>query len=222
MLKDKMKEVMQYNSILNQPNAQGRYKNYKCFHCKQMGHIAKFYPMDYKKEVSDMKKDTKVQGFKASKSTELITYPKIIHFSTTCMIKDTDLTNWDKIWYISDQINRHVCYKLDNFYNIKEGFSVTKLKNQKKFLFTYELGEVLIEESGKSIMILGMYYAPEVTLNILSLDLLEKQGFETKYDGNRCTLSLIFKDKEVHTFDEDRMKKMHNKYLQDYFESLSK
>nr|GEV03919.1 ARID DNA-binding domain-containing protein [Tanacetum cinerariifolium] len=127
--------------------------------------------------------DTKVQGFKASKSTELITYPETIHFSTTCMIKDTDLTNWDKIWYISDQIDRHVCYKLDNFYNIKEGFSVTKLENQKKFLFTYGLGEVLIEESGKSIMI---------------------------------------PDKEVHTFDEDRMKKMHNKYLQDYFESLSK
>nr|GEV21515.1 zinc finger, CCHC-type [Tanacetum cinerariifolium] len=70
----------------------------------------------------------------------------------------------------------------------------------------FTTGEVLIEESGKSIMIPGVYYAPEVTLNILSLDLLEKQGFEAKYDGNRFTLSLMFKDKEVHTFDEDMIK----------------
>nr|GEW88212.1 ARID DNA-binding domain-containing protein [Tanacetum cinerariifolium]GEW88223.1 ARID DNA-binding domain-containing protein [Tanacetum cinerariifolium] len=72
----------------------------------------------------------------------------------------------------------HVCYKFDAFCNIKEGFFVTKLENQKKFLFTYGMGEVLIEEGSKGLIVPGVFYAPEVTLNILSLELLEKQGFE--------------------------------------------
>ncbi|GJV91182.1 probable serine/threonine-protein phosphatase 2A regulatory subunit B'' subunit TON2 isoform X2 [Tanacetum coccineum] len=84
------------------------------------------------------------------------------------------------------------------------------------------MGEVLIEEGGKGLIVPGVFYAPEVTLNILSLELLEKQGFEVGYDGNRCTLSLMFKDKKVQNFDEDRMRKMQNQYLQDYFESITK
>ncbi|GJT10164.1 ARID DNA-binding domain-containing protein [Tanacetum coccineum] len=158
----------------------------------------------------------------ATKPTVLITYPETIHFSTTCMIRDTDLTGWDEIWYVSDQIDRHVCYKLDAFCNIKEEFSVTKLENQRKLLFTYGLGEILIEANGKSHIIPGVYYAPEVTLNILSLEQLEKQGFQVTYDGNRCSLSLMFKDKEIKRFDEDRLRRMHNHYMQKYFESISK
>ncbi|GKG09511.1 hypothetical protein Tco_0338257, partial [Tanacetum coccineum] len=42
MLKNKMQEVMQYNNTLNHPQpsntAQNKYKNYKCFKCKQLGH----------------------------------------------------------------------------------------------------------------------------------------------------------------------------------------
>ncbi|GJS44893.1 ARID DNA-binding domain-containing protein [Tanacetum coccineum] len=68
----------------------------------------------------------------------------------------------------------------------------------------------------------GVYYAPEVTLNILSLELLEKQGFQVNYDGNRCSLTLMFKDKEIKRFDEDRLRRMQNHYLQKYFESTTK
>nr|GEW20639.1 ARID DNA-binding domain-containing protein [Tanacetum cinerariifolium] len=180
--------------------------------------------MDYKVENTDAKKETKrrMEGIKAIKPTLLITYPETIHFSTTCMIKDTDLTGWDEIWYVSNQIDRHVCYKLDAFCNIKEGFSVTKLESQKKFLFTYGMGEILIEANGKSYIILGVYYAAEVTLNILSLELLEKQGFQVNYDGNRCNLSLMFTDKEIKRFDEGRLMRMQNQYLQEYFESITK
>nr|GEU56505.1 hypothetical protein [Tanacetum cinerariifolium] len=138
------------------------------------------------------------------------------------MIKDTDLTGWDEIWYVSNQIDRHVCYNLDAFCNVKEGFSVTKLESQKKFLFTYGMGEILIEANGKSHIIPGVYYAPEVTLNILSLELLEKQGFQVNYDGNRCNLSLMFRDKEIKRFDEDGLRRMQNQYLQEYFKSITK
>ncbi|GKB20235.1 ARID DNA-binding domain-containing protein [Tanacetum coccineum] len=200
MLKNKMQEVMQYNNTLNHPQpsntAQNKYKNYKCFQCKQLGHIIKFCPMDNKDEDMPMKTDTrnlargKMEGFKTTKPIVMLKYPESIHFSTTCMIRGTDLANWDDIWYVSNQIDKHVCYKLDTFCNIKEDFSVTKLENQMKFLFTY--------------------------------DLLEKQGFEVKYDGNRCTLSYMFNNKEIQIFDEDKMRTMQNKYLEDYFESITK
>nr|GEX57170.1 ARID DNA-binding domain-containing protein [Tanacetum cinerariifolium] len=178
--------------------------------------------MDYKVENIDARKDAKrrMEGIKTTKPTVMITYPETIHFSTTCMIKDTDLTSWDEIWYVSNQIDRHVCYKLDAFCKSREDFFVTKLENQKKFLFTYGMGEVLIEEGSKGLIVPDVFYAPEVTLNILSLELLEKQGFKVGYDGNRCTLSLMFKDKKVQNFDEDRMRRMQNQYMQNYFESI--
>nr|GEW72720.1 zinc finger, CCHC-type [Tanacetum cinerariifolium] len=205
MLKKKLQEIMQYNNTLNQPQltnfAQNKYNNYKCFQCKQMGHIVKFCPMDNKDEDMVMKTDTRnlakerKEGFKTTKPAVMLKYPESIHFSTTCMIKGTDHANWDDLWYISNHIDKHLCYKLDSFCNIKEDFSVKKLENQKKFLFTYEIGEVLIEDGG--------------------------QGFEIKYDINRCTLVYMFNNKETQNFDEDRMRTMQNKYLEDYFESLT-
>nr|GEX36757.1 ARID DNA-binding domain-containing protein [Tanacetum cinerariifolium] len=50
--------------------------------------------------------------------------------------------------------------------------------------------------------------------------LLEKQGYELKYEGNRCSLVYMFNNKESQNFDEDRMRTMHNQYLEEYFESL--
>nr|GEW42635.1 ARID DNA-binding domain-containing protein [Tanacetum cinerariifolium] len=173
MLRNKMKEVIQHNTTLNQPTRNNRYKHYKCFQCKEFGHIVKYCPND-KKNVAKRR----MEGIEATKPSVMITYPETIHFSTTCMIKDTNLTSWDEIWYVSNKIDRHVCYKLDAFCNIKEDFSVTNLENQKKFLFTYGIGEVLIEQGSNNLIVPGVYYAPEVTLNILSLELLEKQGLE--------------------------------------------
>nr|GEY33786.1 ARID DNA-binding domain-containing protein [Tanacetum cinerariifolium] len=90
-----------------------------------------------------------------------------------------------------------------------------------KFLFTYGICEVLIKDDGQGYLVPGVYYVPEVTLNILSIDLLEKQGYEIKYEGNRCSIIYMFNDKESQKFDEDRMRKKHNQYLKEYFESLN-
>nr|GEV67854.1 ARID DNA-binding domain-containing protein [Tanacetum cinerariifolium] len=230
MPKKKMEEILQDNNTLNQQQstniAQDKYKNYKCFQCKQKGHIVKFCPEDNKKEDMAAKTDMcnfareRKEDFKPNKPSVMLKYPESIHFSTTCMIKGTDHANWGDIWYISNQTYKHLCYKLDSFCNIKEGFSVNKLENQMKFLFTYGIGEVLIKDDGQGNLVPGVYYALEVTLNILSIDLLEKQGYEIKYEGNICSLVYMFNNKESQKFDEDRMRTMHNQYLEEYFESL--
>ncbi|GKB79914.1 ARID DNA-binding domain-containing protein [Tanacetum coccineum] len=49
MLKDKMKEVMQYNSSLDNPSSSNTYKHYRCFKYRELGHIIKFCPNDKKK-----------------------------------------------------------------------------------------------------------------------------------------------------------------------------
>ncbi|GJU93352.1 ARID DNA-binding domain-containing protein [Tanacetum coccineum] len=177
--------------------------------------------MATKRDTSEFAKETK-EVIKPTKPSVMLKYPECIHFSTTCIIKLTDHANWDNIWYISNQTDKHLCYKLDFFCNIKENFMVNKLDNQMKLLFTYGIGEVVIKDGGQGYLIPGVHYAPEVTLNILSMDLLEKQGFEITYENNRCSLGYMFNNTKNQKLDEDRMRTMHNKYLEDYFESLAK
>ncbi|GKE46176.1 ARID DNA-binding domain-containing protein [Tanacetum coccineum] len=192
MLKAKMEEIELHNSTINQPKSQKTFRRHKCFKCKQRGHILRTCPMNDRNkdkeantDTSKIAKETK-EGFKPTKPTVILKYPECIHFSTKCMIKGTDQENWDDIWYISNHTDKHLCYKLDFFCNIKEDFTVNKLDNQMKFLFTYGIGEVTIKDGGQGYLIPGVHYAPEVTLNILSMDLLEKQGFEITYENNRC------------------------------------
>nr|GEY35437.1 ARID DNA-binding domain-containing protein [Tanacetum cinerariifolium] len=66
----------------------------------------------------------------------------------------------------------------------------------------------------------GVHYAPEITLNILSMNLLKQQGFEIKFEEDRCTLEYVFKDQHGQNLDVNIMRKRHNEYLDDYFESL--
>ncbi|GKD37917.1 ARID DNA-binding domain-containing protein [Tanacetum coccineum] len=49
-----------------------------------------------------------------------------------------------------------------------------------------------------------------------------QQGFELIFKEEKCTLEYMFKSKQEKNLDVDRMKQMHNNYLDDYFESLDK
>nr|GEV30219.1 ARID DNA-binding domain-containing protein [Tanacetum cinerariifolium] len=97
--------------------------------------------MATKIDTSEFAKETK-EVIKPTKPSVMPKYPECIYVSTTCVIKGTDHANWDDIWYISNQTDKHLCYKLDFFCNIKESFTVNKLDNQIKLLFTYGIREV--------------------------------------------------------------------------------
>ncbi|GJY15882.1 ARID DNA-binding domain-containing protein [Tanacetum coccineum] len=93
---------------------------------------------------------------------------------------------------------------------------------QRKLLFTYGMGEVLIKDGSNGYLIPGVHYAPEITLNILSINLLKQQGFEIIFEGDKYTLEYMFKNQQGQNMDVDKMRQRHNEYLDDYFESLDK
>nr|GEX37098.1 ARID DNA-binding domain-containing protein [Tanacetum cinerariifolium] len=236
---------------------------------RQRGHVIKNCPM--KKQNEGIEKNgnrsetekANNEVLMASKPSISIKYPESIYLETKCMLKGTDQGHWDDIWYVSNT-NVHLCSKLSLFCNVREKFTANKLDDQMKFLFTYGLGEVVINNGDKDYLIPGvsyapevtlntlslellerqgfeiMYeyntcslvymfkdlkgvsYAPEVTLNILSLELLERQGFKIVYENNTCSLVYMFKDPKGQSFNEDKLRIMHNKHLEEYFESLDR
>ncbi|GJS21108.1 ARID DNA-binding domain-containing protein [Tanacetum coccineum] len=232
MLRRKLEEIELYNSTISQ----SRNRKQKCYKCRQRGHIIKSCPEKEKVHDEGTKKpgNTSIlmKGQESAKlvNKELMTtkptvslkYPEYIHFSTKCMVKGTDQGHWDDIWYISSNTNMHLCSKLNLFCNIKENFAVSKLDDQMKFLFTYGIGEVVVKNGDQGYLIPGVHYAPEVTLNVLSIELLERQGIEIIYEDNTCRLIYMFCNPKDHKLNEDKLRTMQNEYLEKYFESLEK
>nr|GEU36191.1 ARID DNA-binding domain-containing protein [Tanacetum cinerariifolium] len=130
-----------------------------------------------------------------TKPTVSLKYPEWIHFSTKCMIKGTDQGHWDDI---------------------------CKLDDQMEFLFTYGIGEIVVKNGDQGYLIPGVHYAPEVTLYILSIDLLESQGIKIIYEDNTCRLVYMFSNPKDHKLNEDKLRTMQNEYLEKYFKSLKK
>ncbi|GJU00759.1 ARID DNA-binding domain-containing protein [Tanacetum coccineum] len=232
MLRKKLEEIEMYNSTISQ----NRNRKQKCYKCRQRGHIIKNCPLKEKKQDEGTKKhDNTSVLMKGQESANLVNkellttkptvslkYPEWIHFSTKCMIKGTDQGHWDDIWYISNNTNMHLCSKLNLFCNIKESFAVNKLDDQMKFLFIYGIGEVVVKNGDQGYLIPGVHYAPEVTLNILSIEQLERQGFDIIYEDNTCRLSYMFSNPNDYKLNEDKLKVMQNEFLENYFDSLEK
>nr|GEW79573.1 reverse transcriptase domain-containing protein [Tanacetum cinerariifolium] len=55
-----------------------------------------------------------------------------------------------------------------------------------KILFIYGIGEVVVKNGDQGYLIPGVHYAPEVTLNIHSIEQLERQGIDILYEDNTC------------------------------------
>ncbi|GJZ92258.1 hypothetical protein Tco_0664323 [Tanacetum coccineum] len=91
-----------------------------------------------------------------------------------------------------------------------------------KFLFIYGIGEVVVKNGDQGYLIPGVHYAPEVTLNILSIEQLERQGFDIIYEDNTCRLSYMFSNPNDHKLNEDKLRVMQNEFLENYFDSLEK
>ncbi|GJV42112.1 ARID DNA-binding domain-containing protein [Tanacetum coccineum] len=217
LLKKKLEEVEAFNASI----PENKFVNYNCFYCNQDGHITKFCPTKIKHDAVGITQDK----FPVEKNMILcFRCREHGHFANKCPSKKQSQPTgiWDDFWYVSTSTNKHLTPNLSFFTNLKEEFLVEKLEGQKKLLFTYGMGEVVIKDGGNGCLIPGVHYAPEVTLNILSIDILKQQGFDIISEGDRWTLEYMFKKQKGQNMDIDKMRQRHNDYLDDYFESLDK
>ncbi|GJV98878.1 ARID DNA-binding domain-containing protein [Tanacetum coccineum] len=184
MLRRKLEEIEAFNSSLHQDKLE---KN-KCFYCREKGHLIRTCPKKIMDDAASSHKYSiaNIEKEKENNNAEpevTLKYPEFIHFNTDGILKGTDQGSWDDFWYLSKSTDKHFCSNLNMFCNIKENFLVSNLDKQKKFLFTYGMGEVIIKPVFQAYLIPGVYFAPEVSLNVLSIDLLNQQGFEVVSDG---------------------------------------
>ena len=148
------------------------------------------------------------------------------------MIEGTNDATWDKVWYVSSAYKHYMCPTRLLFKKLKYKFKmIGKEETEKKFIFSYGVGDVTVEAKDGNMVIPHVQYTLEVTLNILSIDQLEKQGYIVKYNNNRCTLHYMFDEKKQGTEvsqekdinEEDGSKDVvieHKKFLDEYFESI--
>nr|GEX41692.1 ARID DNA-binding domain-containing protein [Tanacetum cinerariifolium] len=223
MLRKKIEEIEVYNSTISQ----NKYKQYNCFYCNQKGHIFKSCPTKIKDEVEhaqghpveiaegniEVNNTTQAKITRNKNMVLCFKFQEYGHFVDKCPSKK--------------QGQPKVSLKYPEFIHFKtkgiiKGTDKEKLEGHRKLLFTYGMGEVLIMDESNGYLIPGVHYAPEITLNILSINLLKQQGFEIIFEGDRCTLEYMFKNQQGHNMDVDKMRQRHNDYLDDYFESLDK
>ncbi|PWA37950.1 ARID DNA-binding domain-containing protein [Artemisia annua] len=195
MLKKKLEEIHVYNNKLR-------------------GHIARNCPNE-----GSLTEDA-CHGIITNTPQIQITYPEYIHLSTDFMVEGTDEEGWNQIWYGSNKINRHVCSNLNLFSKLKEKFTVEKIEDQRKLMFMHGIGEVQIRIGSDILIIPGVYFTPDVSLNILSARQLEAQGLELTFKGNRCKPIPMFKTPSDCYFDQNRMNQRQNEYMEGYYKML--
>ena len=191
-----------------------------------------FWSCEHRKRlaVAESKRATEIEKQILDEETK---YPELVHVIGDFILEGTQQKGWNDIWYVSSHYKHHFCSSRRSFKAINYGFKmVEKEETEKKFIFSYGIGSVAIDVGKEEITIRNVQYAPEVSLNILSFDLLEEQGFMVKVENETCTIKYMYDEGKVanecerctndldDTWEQRRMVTDHNKYLDDYFESL--
>nr|GEU32658.1 ARID DNA-binding domain-containing protein [Tanacetum cinerariifolium] len=211
MLRKKIEEIEVYNSSISQD----KYKQYNCFYCNQKGHVFKtcptktrdeaLYAQRHTIEIAEVNNTTQAKISQNKNMVLCFKCQEYGHFANKCPSKKHEASS-----------KEHGQPKV----SIKYPESIY-FKTRGIIKGTYN-GEVLIKDGNKGYLIPGVHDAPEITLNILSIDLLKQQGFEIIFEENGCTLQCMFKNQQGQNLDIDKMRQRHNDFLDDYFESLDK
>ncbi|GJV41969.1 ARID DNA-binding domain-containing protein [Tanacetum coccineum] len=192
MLRRKLEEIELYNSTISQ----NRNRKQKCYKCRQRGYIIKNCPMK-KKEHNE---GTKMAGntsilMKGQESAKLVN-KEIMTTKPTVSLKYPEWIHFSTKCMIKGTDQGHWD---DSWYIGRE-----------------------VKNGDQGYLIPGVHYAPEVTLNILSIEQLERQGFNIFYEDNTCRLSYMFSNPNDHKLNEDKLRVMQNEFLENYFDSLEK
>nr|GEZ52034.1 ARID DNA-binding domain-containing protein [Tanacetum cinerariifolium] len=184
MLLEKMKEIKAFNasrvSAKARDHGEGststqKEKRARCYICKTRGHVFRKCPNKQKKALFKKQKGIVKPTFK--KAAEKVKYAEKVHVITDYMIEGTSEATWNEIRYVSSAYKQHMCPTRSLFKRLKYKFEmIGKEETKKKFIFSYGIGDVTMEAREGNFLIPNVHYTPEVTLNILSYDLLEEQG----------------------------------------------
>nr|GFA39626.1 ARID DNA-binding domain-containing protein [Tanacetum cinerariifolium] len=155
MLLEKMKEIKTFNalrvSVKARDHGEGsastqKEKRVRCYICKIHKHVFWKCPNKKRKAMSGKQKE--------------IVKPEI-----------------KKVVEKVNVYKNHMCLTRPLFKKLKYKFKmIEKEEIKKKFIFSYGVGDVTVEAREGNFVIPYVHYTPEVTLNVLSFDLLEEQG----------------------------------------------
>ncbi|GKC31192.1 ARID DNA-binding domain-containing protein [Tanacetum coccineum] len=234
MLKEKLKESEAFNSSSvcaafkrkNARTATRKEKRARCFICKKRGHVLWKCPNKRNKNRGE-------DVYKTARPLydERLKYPERVHVKTDYMVEGSDEQNWDKIWYVGSAYKRHMSPTKSLFKRLKDNFRMLDIEeDERKFIFSYGVGEASVETKDGTLVIPNVYYTPEITLNVLSMDQLENQGYVVSYERNKCGLRYMFDDEErtvdaqgdsemIYENSESMIAK-HNQFLDEYFQSI--
>ncbi|GKC38267.1 ARID DNA-binding domain-containing protein, partial [Tanacetum coccineum] len=235
LLRKKVEEVMSYNSSRLQPSSKQagessgptrKEKRARCYICRKRGHV---YWKCINRERNTKNQEQKMTSPMKTEVQERVNYPEKVHVTTDYMVEGSDKGNWNNIWYISSTYKRHMSPMKHLFKRMIQRFRVEGTEEkEKKFLISYGVGEAFVETNEGRITIANVLFTPEVTLNILSMDQLEEQGYMVSYVNNRCRIKYMFdempeafgQETTIEGEDEDSIIKSHNSFLDGYFRSL--
>nr|GFB02077.1 ARID DNA-binding domain-containing protein [Tanacetum cinerariifolium] len=137
-------------------------------------------------------------------------YPERVHIKTDYMVEGSDEQNWNKIWYVGSAYKRHMSPTKSLFKRLKDNFRMLDIQeDERKFIFSYGVGEASVETKDGTLVIPNVYYTPEITLNVLSMDQLENQGMVDAQGDSE----MIYENSES-------MIAKHNQFLDEYFQSI--
>ncbi|GJW19332.1 ARID DNA-binding domain-containing protein [Tanacetum coccineum] len=234
MLFEKMQEIEAFNASRVSAKARGhgentqKEKRARCYKCKVRGHV--YWKCPNKKQEGMKGKQKEELRPEVKKDAVSVKFPEEVHVNTDYMVEGTNEGNWNEIWYISSTYKFHMCPTRHLFKRLKYKFEmIGKEETEKKFIFSYGIGDIIMEAKEGNFVVTNVHYTPEVTVNVLSYDLLEEQGYMVEIDNNKCYIHYMFggkgkeKVQEKSSTDDDGLMDAvteHNKYLQKYFESL--
>ncbi|GKC38266.1 ARID DNA-binding domain-containing protein [Tanacetum coccineum] len=235
LLRQKVEEVMSYNSSKLQPSSKQTGKSSglsrkerraRCYICRKRGHV---YWKCINKERSTKNQEPNMTSPVMTEVQEKINYPERVHVTTDYLVEGSDKGNWNNIWYVSSAYKRHMSPMKHLFKRMIQRFKVEGTEEkEKKFLISYGVGEAFVETNEGRITVSNVLFTPEITLNILSIDQLEEQGYMVSYVDNKCRIKYMFdempeaveQEATIEGEDEDSIIKSHNSFLDGYFRSL--
>lgn len=201
-------------------------KKPRCFICRERGHA--YWSCEQRKKLAaiEVQQETSIDRQMLDEETK---FPEKINMEVDYMIQGSDDKTWNEVWFVSSAYKHHLCPSRIQFKRIDYKFKmIFREEKEKKFVFSYGLGDAVVNTKDGDILVQDVQYTPEVSINILSYDLLEEQGYKVRIENNMCILESMFDENKMETEEKQETDKgqkwspirEHNSYLDNYFETL--